>query len=162
MSEGSSKDTLFILNAWLGSEFVSGQERLAEKVDLKLAQFRPGKDSLSKLAQEIDSFLFMAVRESTRGRMTLRLDSGQYMRIRVEDFSILADELLYPLMKALPLHDDSFQLLSEYSMRHGSLSALRALYLDFQSFQTEDELRILKRIITTCHPSFRWRGWLAK
>ncbi len=160
MGEGKEQDTLFILKAWLGSDFLSRQDRLDEKVQLKLAGFRPGKDSLQRLSQEVDSLLFMAVRDATRGRMTLLMDSGRYIRIRVEDFSTLADELLYPMLKGLPRDDQTFQTLSEYSMRHGSLSALRALYVDFRPWQTEEELRILRRVITTCHQPFRWRGWL--
>lgn len=45
-------------------------------------------------------------------------------------------------------------------MRQGSLSALRALYIDFQAFQTEEEWRTVIRVIKTCHPPFRWRNWL--
>lgn len=104
--------------------------------------------------------MFMAVREDTKGRMILLLDSGQYMRIRVEDFAVLADELLYLLLRSLPKNDENFRLIRDYSMRQGSLSALRALYADYLPFQTEEELRVLKRLITTCHPPFRWRGWL--
>ena len=160
MSEGSPQDAVSILRPWLGGDFVERQERLLERVSLKLAHFHPQRDTLQYKAQELDSLLFMAVREDTKGRMTLKLDNGQYMRIRVEDFAILADELLYLLLRALPKNEENFRLIRDYSMRQGSLSALRALYRDFLPFQTEEELRILKRVITTCHPPFRWRGWL--
>lgn len=160
MSQMGPQDAVSILRPWLGGHFIDGQERLVERISLRLSHFHPQRDNLQQIAQEIDSLLFMAVREETKGKMTLLLDQGQYMRIRVEDFATLADELLYLLMGTLPRDPNSFRLLSEYSMRSGSLSALRALYLDFQPFQTEDELRTLRRVITTCHPPFRWRGWL--
>lgn len=160
MSQGSPQDAVSILRPWLGGDFLDRQDRLVERINMKLTHFNPQRDSLQQRAQELDSLMFMAVREDTKGRMILLLDSGQYMRIRVEDFAVLADELLYLLLRSLPKNDENFRLIRDYSMRQGSLSALRALYADYLPFQTEEELRVLKRLITTCHPPFRWRGWL--
>ncbi len=154
------EDAFSILRPWLGGDFLDRQDRLVERINMKLTHFNPQRDSLQQRAQELDSLMFMAVREDTKGRMILLLDSGQYMRIRVEDFAVLADELLYLLLRSLPKNDENFRLIRDYSMRQGSLSALRALYADYLPFQTEEELRVLKRLITTCHPPFRWRGWL--
>ena len=154
------EDAVSILRPWLGGDFLDRQDRLVERINMKLTHFNPQRDSLQQRAQELDSLMFMAVREDTKGRMILLLDSGQYMRIRVEDFAVLADELLYLLLRSLPKNDENFRLIRDYSMRQGSLSALRALYADYLPFQTEEELRVLKRLITTCHPPFRWRGWL--
>ena len=72
----------------------------------------------------------------------------------------MADELLYLVMAALPRDERSFSLLKEYSLRSGSLAALKALYLHYADFQSDEEYRTVRRVITTCHPSFRWRGWL--
>ena len=113
MSQGSPQDAVSILRPWLGGDFVERQERLLERVSLKLAHFHPQRDTLQYKAQELDSLLFMAVREDTKGRMTLKLDNGQYMRIRVEDFAILADELLYLLLRALPKNEENFRLIRD-------------------------------------------------
>ena len=74
---------------------------------------------------------------------------------------MMADELLYVLMEHLPVTKSNYRIISEYSMHPGSLSALRALYARYEAFQSEEEYRTVIRIIKTCHPPFRWRGWLA-
>ena len=45
-------------------------------------------------------------------------------------------------------------------MRHGSLSALRALYLDYAMFQSEEEWATVRMVITSCHENFRFRAWI--
>ena len=160
MPPDNPQDAVSILRPWLGADFVERQSKLCERVGMRLSHYHPQRDSLQLIVQELDSMLFMAVREDTGGRMTLKLDKGHYMRIRVEDFATLSDELLYLLLRVMPNNEQNFRLIRDHSMRHGSLSALRALYCDYQAFQSEEELRILKRVITTCHPPFRWRGWL--
>ena len=152
--------TAAILTPWLGSIFVLNHTPLMERISFKLAHFHPQRDSLSGLAQDMDNQLFMAVRDLTKGRMILHLDSGEHMKVRLQDFAVMADELLYPVMQGLPQNINGFHLLRDYSMRQGSLAALHALYLDFQAFQTEDEWRTVLRMIKTCHPPFRWRTWL--
>ncbi|NLC33144.1 MAG: hypothetical protein GX781_07595 [Clostridiales bacterium] len=152
--------TIAILTPWLGGDFVSAQAPLMARISFKLAHFHPQRDSLPALAQDVDSQLFLAVRDDTKGRMILRLCNQQYMKVRLQDFATMTDELLYLVMSALPRNITNFRLVQEYSMRQGSLSALRALYIDFQAFQTEEEWRTVIRVIKTCHPPFRWRNWL--
>ena len=152
--------TIAILSPWLGAVFVDAHAQLLARIGFKLAHFNPQRDSLQQLAQDVDSQLFMAVRNETKGRMTLQLNDGRYMKVRLQDFAIMADELLYPVMQSLPKNITNFKLIQDYSMRQGSLSALRALYFDFQAFQTEDEWLTVLRVIKTCHPPFRWRIWL--
>lgn len=152
--------TVAILTPWLGGIFVLNHTPLMERISFKLAHFHPQRDSLQLLAQDIDSGLYMAVRDVTKGSLTLHLDSGDRIKVRLEDFAIMTDELLYLVMKSLPQNITSYHLVRDYSLRQASLAALRALYLDFQAFQTEDELRTVLRMIKTCHPPFRWRAWL--
>lgn len=149
-----------MLRPWLGSVFVAEHAELIERVSVKLRGFVRGRDSLHDSAVDIDSLLFMAVRDRTKGRMTLTMDNGQTIRVRLNDFTLMADELLYLTMAALPRDERSFLILKEYSLRYGSLSALKALYLHYAAFQTDEEYRTVHRVITTCHPPFRWRGWL--
>lgn len=153
--------TVDILTPWLGSIFVLNHTPLMERISFRLAHFNPDKDSLQFLAQEIDSSLFMALRDATKARMLVHLDNGQHIKVRLLDFAVMADELLYPVMRDLPQNMTSFHLIRDYSIRQGSLSALRALCLDFTAFQTEEEWRTVLRVIKTCHPPFRWRSWLS-
>lgn len=154
------EQTAATLRPWLGSDFVAANAELMARLAFRLTHFTVGRDNLPKAAQDIDTALFMAVRDATGGRMILRLDDNRHMRVKVDDFAIMADELLYLLMHGLPRDEKSFLAVREYSVRHGSLAALRALYLDYQAFQTDEEWRTVERVIKTCHPPFRWRGWL--
>lgn len=154
------EQTAAILRPWLGSDFVAENAQLMERLAFRLTHFTPGRNTLPQAAQEIDTALFMAVRDGTGGRMILRLDDGRHMRVKVDDFTVMADELMYLLMQGMKRDEQSFLAVRDYSVRQGSLSALRALYLDYQAFQTDEEWRTVARVIKTCHPPFRWRGWL--
>lgn len=154
------EQTADVLRPWLGSAFVAAQASLVERVSLRLTKFMPRRDSLQQTAQDLDTLLFMAVRDTTQGRMVLPMDNGQLIRVKVADFTVMADELLYLLFAHLTPDQHNFLLIREYSIRAGSLSALRALYLLYPDYQSEEEYSTVQRIIKTCHPLFRWRGWL--
>jgi hypothetical protein len=48
----------------------------------------------------------------------------------------------------------------EFALSNDSLSAIRALYVDFAEFQTEEEKAMLAHTARTCHPAYRYRSWL--
>lgn len=154
------EQTAATLRPWLGSAFVAGHAELMQRISIRLTHFVPGRDSLQGLATAMDSLLFMAVRDQTGGRMVLQLDDGKLMRVKLNDFAMMADELLYILLAALPRTAASYATLNEHAIRQGSLAALKALHLHYEAFQSEDERKLNQRIIRTCHPPFRWRGWL--
>ncbi len=152
--------TASVLRPWLGSDFVAAHAPLMERLCLRLTRFLPQRDSLALTAQDLDSLLFMAVRDATGGRMLLRMDNDTYIRVRLADFAVMADELLCLLMEKLPVDEQSFLLIRDYSLHAGSLAALKALYLRYEAFQSPEEFKTIVRVIRTCHPPFRWRGWL--
>ena len=154
------EQTASVLRPWLGGDFVTAHAPLMERVTLRLSQFLPQRDSLEKAAQDLDSLLFMAVRDATGGRMLLRMDSNQYIRVKMADFSLMADELLFLLMEQLRVDGQNFLLIRDYSLRSGSLAALKALYLHYEAYQSPEEFKTIVRVIKTCHAPFRWRGWL--
>ena len=154
------EQTASVLRPWLGGDFVTAHAPLMEHVTLRLSQFLPQRDSLEKTAQDLDSLLFMAVRDATGGRMLLRMDTNQYIRVKVADFSLMADELLFLLMEQLRVDGQNFLLIRDYSLRSGSLAALKALYLRYEAYQSPEEFKTIARVIRTCHAPFRWRGWL--
>lgn len=145
---------------WLGEDFLSAQEPLCERAAMMLFSFRTERGSLSNLAQQLDNLLFMAVREHTQGRMALHMDTGQLIRLKMNDFTLMADELMYLLFEAMEKSPGHQALIREYSMRSGSLSALRALYLLYRPLQTEEETETLRRVITTCHEPWRFKHWI--
>jgi hypothetical protein len=154
------EQTASVLRPWLGSDFVAAHAPLMERISLRLSQFLPQRDSLDGTAQDLDSLLFMAVRDATGGRMLLRMDNGQYIRVKVADFTVMADELLYLLMEKLRVDGRNFLLIKDYSLHAGSLAALKALYLHYEAYQSQEEFKTIVRVIKTCHPPFRWRGWI--
>lgn len=151
------RDTLI---PWLGSEYLAWQEALCPRLAGLLYAFQPERDTLAHLATQLDNQLFMAVREDTRGRMALLMDTGQLIRLRMSDFAMMADELLYLLFETLPPTPFHLSLIRDYSMRSGSLSALKALYLLYAHMQTPEEHQTLHRVITTCHEPWRYRLWI--
>mgnify|MGYP000874955560 CR=1 FL=1 len=148
------------LRPWLGGAFIARNAETMEVLALKLLGFRPEKDSLEALAFQLDNVLFMQVREDTGGKMTLMMDNEQLVRLRMDDFGLMADELLYLLFERLPQTARHQEIIRGYSMRSVSLSALRALYLLYRGLQTPEETAILRRIITGSHPPFRWKQWI--
>lgn len=149
-----------ILRPWLSRAFVAGHTDLMERITIRLNTFSPLRDDVPDTAQWVDNLLFMAVREYTRGKMVLVTDAGQPVRVRVEDFATMADDALYLLFASLPKDSRSLALIREYSVKHGSLSALKALYLDFNALETQEEWSTVRRVITSCHAVYRWRAWI--
>lgn len=154
------EQTAATLRPWLGSAFVAAHAELMERITMRLRHFDPARGSLHDSAVDIDSLLFMAVRNHTQGRMALPMDDGQLIRVKLSDFATMTDELMYLLMVGMAKNEANFRLLRDYSMRQGSLAALKTLYLHYQEYQSEEEYRTVRRVITSCHPAFRWRGWL--
>lgn len=150
----------YTLLPWLGSAFLQDEVALCEQAALFLTGFRPERDSLTMLAERLDSLIFMTVRDRTLGRMALLLDNGQLIRPRMEDYAIMADELLYLLFARLPLSGTNQALIREYSLRLGSLAALRALYLHYRGLHSQEETDTLRRVITGSHPPWRWAQWI--
>lgn len=147
------------LRPWLGGNFLSHHAQLIERVTARLNAFTL-RDEVAEVAQWVNDLLFMSVREYTRGKMLLQMDDDLYVRLRVSDFSLMVDDLLYLLFHRLPREMPYFIMIRDYSVRHGSLSALRALYLDYAMFQTEEEWATVRRVITSCHEPFRFRAWI--
>lgn len=148
------------LTPWLGSRFLSESERTVNSIATKINTFVLDRESFEKLAVNINDMLFFAVRSFTDGKMVLKMDSGLSYRIRMEDFSVMTDDLLYLLFAGLPKNRQHYLALQDYSIKNNSLAALRALYLDFPSFQTEEEKSTLKKVIVSCFNKARWRYWL--
>lgn len=155
-----TSETLSVLRPWLGSAFLMLHMPLVERVTARMNAFDVRRDTIFDVAQWLDSLLFMQVREGTRGKMVLAMDDGARYRVRVEDFKDMADDLLYLMFSRFPPDAEAFAAVREYSVKTGSLSALKALYLDFTGFQTAEEWETVRRVITSCHAPYRWRLWI--
>lgn len=144
---------------WLGAPLSQALFPVMEKLAAKMNAYA-GMTPPDALAKEIDSTLFFAVRSATGGSMLARLPDETMVRIRVEDISVMADELMFLVFSGFPQDERHFLLLRDYSMRAPSLSALRALYTRYVRWQTEEELNMLASVARKCYPAFRLRQWL--
>lgn len=145
---------------WLGSDFLNQQEGLCAEAAWLMHTWQPQKDSLQRLAAQLNDLLFLGVRDFTKGRLALLMDNGQLIKLRLDDFTRMADELLFLLLDTLAVIPYHQAVIREYAMRSGSLSALRALYLKYRGLQTPEETDTLRRVITSCHEPWRYRQWL--
>lgn len=150
---------MIALRPWLGVRLSRALEPLMDEIACQLNAYsaRQAPDALSA---RLDSLLFCAVRDATRGAMLAQLPDGSFVRIRVEDFSVMADDLMLLLFSRFPVDSAHLLLLREYSLRRDSLAALRTLYTRFSPLQTEKELETIAAVARACHPAFRLRGWL--
>ena len=150
---------MIALQPWLGVRLSRALEPLMGEITGRLNVYS-SRQAPDALAEELDSLLFRAVRQATRGTMLTQLADESWVRIRVEDFSVMADDLLLLVFSEFPVDSRHLLLLREYSMRQASLSALRALYTRFAALQTPEELRTIASVVRSCYPAFRWREWL--
>ena len=149
---------MIVLKPWLGGPLLEALTPLTGRIAVLLSGFSlRGGDTL---ADQLDSLLFRAVREATGGRMLARVDDGGFVRICLEDFAAMADELMLLAFQEFPVDSRHLKYLRDYSMRRASLSALRALYTRFSSLQSPQELAAIASVAKSCYPAFRWRGWL--
>ncbi|MBR4360678.1 MAG: hypothetical protein IKP32_08675 [Clostridia bacterium] len=155
----SQAQVMMVLEPWLGARLTQALMPMMADIASRLNAYSP-RQEISALAQEIDSLLFRAVHQATRGQMLIQLPEGDWVRIRVEDFSVMADELLLPVFEEFPVDSAHLNLLRSYSMGHASLSVLRALYTRFAPLQADAELDAIASVAKNCYPPFRWRQWL--
>ena len=148
-----------LLRPWLGGALLECCD-IAGEICGMLSAFDDMHGDPAVLAQQMDEKLFRTVHELTRGDMRVLLDDGRVMRVRVDDFAVMADELLYLQFQGWIRSAFNCSRLRDFAMRHESLAALHALYVEFSAFQTEDELEFIAQTVKMCHPPFRWRMWL--
>ena len=147
------------LQPWLGAHLMAALSPEIRDITGRLNTYSSRK-APDELQESLDSLLFFAVRDATRGSMLITLADESLIRIRVEDFFVMADDLMLLVFEKFPADQHHLLLLREYSMRKPSLSALRVLYTRFASLQTRQELDAIASVARSCHPAFRLRGWL--
>lgn len=147
------------LRPWLGIRLSRMLESLIDEIACLLNAYDPRR-SPGELNDRLDSLLFRAVREATQGTLLAQLEDESWVRIRVEDFSTMADDLMLLAFMDFPVDSHHLLVLREYSLQRDSLAALRALYTRFAPLQTAQELAAIASVARACHPAFRLRGWL--
>lgn len=148
-----------LLQPWLGGALLRYTDVCVHVLQL-LEDFDVMHGDYALLAEDIRELLYRTVSETTGGSMTVYRDNGRRAVIRAEDLDIMTDALLYLCFETLVHSAFHCGKLRAYALRHNSLSAIRALYVDFASFQTEEEKKMLAYTARTYHPAFRYRSWL--
>ena len=152
---------MITLQPWLDARLQCALEGEMREITVMLNAYSTRRPP-EELEQALDSLLFRAIHQATRGAMLVQLPDQSRVRIRMEDIAAMADELMLLVFLEFPADANHLLFLREYSMRHAGLSALRALYTRFAPLQTEQELSAIKSVITSCYPAFRWREWIGK
>lgn len=148
-----------VLRPYLGSDLVDGTPIADEAVHV-LRSYAPYRDTLEELAQRLSNVLFDGLYSVLGPRMTVRLDGGELIRIRMQDLPDVADAVMGALFDSMTVYSVNFQTLKDYSLRTGSLSAMRVLYQKYDDFQSREEKALMARIIRDNHPPFLYESWL--
>ena len=143
----------------LGRELAE-DEVLCGTLAQMLQSYNPTTQTLEELAQSLTEPIFDRLYEHLGETMRLRREDGTVVRIYLKDLPGLADDVMGALFDSMPVYSASFQILKDYSVRAGSLSAMRVLYQKFGQFQTEEEQEIMVRVIRERYPRIRYESWL--
>ncbi|MBQ4434468.1 MAG: hypothetical protein II879_00100 [Clostridia bacterium] len=148
------------LQPWLGDELVRRMPRIMTEAQRRLSTFTVGRDDLSQLFHSLEGLIYTAVRRETDATFLVTLPDQSRVRMEMDDFAVIADELMWLLFEQFPIDARHLMLLRDYSVNVSSLSAIRALYTRFQEYETIDELKALRRVVRGSYPAFRWQNWL--
>lgn len=145
---------------WLGDELLRRMPRTLTEAQRRMSMFTAERDDPAELAHSLEGLMYTAVRKETDAAFLITLDDGSRVRMEADDFSVIADELMWLLFEQFPIDARHLMLLRDYSMKVSSLSAIRALYERYREYETNDELKALRRVARGSYPRFRWQSWL--
>jgi len=111
-----------------------------------LVSYSSWRDSFADLARRMADYLFNAVYERVGPAMTYPLGDGTVRRLLMSELPSAADEALLPLLVSLSPSPARLEQLRTYWMDSGSFSALQALHLNYQSYLSPEEFRLIERI----------------
>lgn len=147
------------LRPYLGTQVVD-YTPVAEEVAHTLRSYAPFRDTLEMLSQRVRDVLFDELYSILGPRMTLRLDSGELTRIHMQELPQVADAAMGVLFDGMTVYSVNYQTLKDYSLRTGSLSAMRVLYQKYDEFQSREEKALMARIIRDSYPRACYADWL--
>ena len=150
-----------VLRPYLGTPLVE-ETPLCEGAARVINAYAPYRDTLADLAGQLERYLFDALYTLLGAQMTVRLDDGRLVRIRMRELPELADEALGAMFDGMRVYSVNYDNLNEYAMRAGSLSAMRVLYQKYADFQTSEERALMVRIIRERYPAWRYALWLPR
>lgn len=147
------------LRPYLGTPLTE-ETSLCEGVAQIINAYAPYRDQLEDVAARLEKYLFDALYTLLGPAMTVRLDDGRLVRIRMRELPELADEAMGAMFEGMRVYSVTYDNLKDYAMRAGSLSAMRVLYQKYGDFLPEEERPLLVRIIRERCPAWRYALWL--
>lgn len=143
----------------VGSDIVKTTD-IVERVAHILRSYAPYRDTLEDLADQVSNTLFDCLYGALGPSMTVHLDDGQTTRIHIHDLPDLADDVLGAYFESMTVYSVSYATLKDYSLRTGSLNAIRVLYQNYDAFQSPEEKALMARIVRDRFPTERYSAWL--
>lgn len=147
------------LRPWLGS-MLTEQTALCDGALKVLQHYAPYRTTLQELAGQVESYLFDSLYALLGDSMTVLTDDQTLRRIPMDQLPELADEVMGVLFAQMQVYSINYEKLKDYSLRTGSLSAMRVLYCQYDAFQPPEEKELLARIIRDRYPPARYQDWL--
>lgn len=134
VTEGDVKEAL---RACIGSPVADNSPRMMQEcAGIMNARQR---ESLEQVAEALEHAIFMGLYDALGDSMTLRRDDGSIVRIYLNMLPDVADLALFALLDTMDVYRMNFNLIKEYYMASGSLSALIVLQRKYATFQEDDE-----------------------
>ena len=147
------------LQPWLGSYLLNATQLPQQLTDVVI-QYRHSKQTLSQLKDRISSELITGISRFTQGRMGVILDDYHCRWLTLNDIAQITDHIMELVFRSLIPFSGNFEKLSEYVVHEESLSAMKVLYLDYQSYFTDGQYQSLILSIKQAYPKERYSAWL--
>ncbi len=149
------------LRSRLGSSLVDEPGFPEPLADL-LRSYASYKDTFAGMAARVEDLLFNLLYNRLGPSMTVRMNDGSFRRVRTSELKDAADDVMGVLFDQMKVYSVSYDALQAYMLESGSFSAMRTLYTRFAECMTEDERRLLARVIRDSRPRDDWSDWLSE
>lgn len=121
-----------ILRDSLGSAVVD-QTDLCDGIGQILRAYAPYREKLPQLAMKVEDCVFNKLYDTLGQGMTARMDDGSARRIRMAELPDLTDRILEVVFDQMKVYSVNYEVLHDYALQTGSISAMRVLVRRFGS-----------------------------
>lgn len=135
-----------ILRDPLGSAIVD-QTDLCETIGEMLRSYAPYREKLDQFALRVEDCIFNKLYDTLGQGMSARMNNGEIRRIRMAELPELTDQVLEVLFDHMKVYSVNYEVLREYAVQKGSLSAMRVLVRRFGSFCPSGEKERMTAIL---------------
>ncbi|MBQ8555239.1 MAG: hypothetical protein IJ438_05115 [Clostridia bacterium] len=141
-----TEDVRRALAPMLGQRLVA-ETPLCDHAAELLRRYDPARTTLEELASHVKDAIFGDLYTLLGPRMTLALENGVMIRVRLEDIDTLTDTAMGVLLAALQPPVLTLEGLRAYAMSSGSVSAMRVMLQRYHKVLSKAERDMMQRII---------------